>query len=193
MANNTINKKTRSIWIRDNEYNTDITSQCANLVIEAMLTLQQSTKPITLHIHSTGGDADAALAIYDIIHACRCETTMVGHGCVCSSASFIFQAADIRLLLPHSYLMIHRGEVELVSDAHAVRSWSEFWDKQANHMIDMYTKRMSQSTKFKSTGEARKYLKTLLTKHGDAVLTAQESVEIGLADKIIDKWPPKRN
>ena len=80
---------------------------CAQLlVIEA----DQPDLPITLYLHSPGGEVDAGFAIYDTMQALRCEVATVCVGFAASMAQFLLcgGAPGRRSAYAHSRILMHQ-------------------------------------------------------------------------------------
>jgi ATP-dependent Clp protease protease subunit len=85
---------------------------CAQfLVLEA-----ESDAPITLYLHSPGGEVDAGFGIYDTMQALRCEVSTVCLGFAASMAQFLLCAGapGRRFAHAHSRILMHQplGAVE---------------------------------------------------------------------------------
>jgi ATP-dependent Clp protease, protease subunit len=70
---------------------------------------------IDVVICSEGGEDTIGYAIFDTLMAYRKvgKVTTHGYGQVCSIASLIFQAGDVRLLSPNCVFMIHNGHINV--------------------------------------------------------------------------------
>jgi ATP-dependent Clp protease protease subunit len=80
---------------------------CAQmLVIEA----EQPEEPLTLYLHSPGGEVDAGFAIYDTMQALRCEVATVCVGFAASMAQFLLcgGAPGKRFAYAHSRILMHQ-------------------------------------------------------------------------------------
>jgi ATP-dependent Clp protease protease subunit len=80
---------------------------CAQLlVIEA----EQPDEPITLYLHSPGGEVDAGFAIYDTMQSLRCEVATVCVGFAASMAQFLLcgGAPGKRYAYAHSRILMHQ-------------------------------------------------------------------------------------
>jgi ATP-dependent Clp protease protease subunit len=164
----------------------------ANLVVAQMLFLesQNPEKPIKLYINSPGGSVTAGLAIYDTMQFVKCPVHTMVMGQAASMGSFLAQAgaAGHRYVLPESRTMIHRvssgtrgtsGSVHVqeLQFEDAIRSMEE--SKRLNkRLTELYVKHNSKEKQYDELFETMKF---------DTFLSAEEAVEYGLADKVIDK------
>lgn len=152
-------------------------------------TLEYENCGIVLHLFSDGGEVIAGAAIYDIIATHPTQVTAIVDGNACSCASAILQAADIRLMMPHAYLLIHDGSTIISGTKLEVKSAYKYEDIIDQQFYDMYTARMAEAPKFKSEKQpqvqAQRYLNRLVEMKGNVYLTATQCIELGLADAII--------
>ncbi len=145
---------------------------------------------IIIHMKTCGGDFVQGMAIYDAIRACPCHVTIINYAAARSMSSIFFQAAEQRIMMPHSWFMMHEGTV---GDGEVTekqkRSWDEFekrWGKA--HMFDIYAKKMAHSPRWaeKTKRQIVNWLKKEMNDHEDVYFTPEEAVEHGLADGIFD-------
>lgn len=164
----------------------------ANLVIAQMLFLESESydADITLYINSPGGLVTAGLGIYDTMQFIKCDVSTVVVGQACSMGSFLAQAgtAGKRIVLPESRTMIHRvssGTPSTRGSVHvqelefedARRSFEE--SKKINkRLTELYVKHNSKGKDYEELFETMKF---------DTFLNAQEALDYGLADKIVEK------
>ena len=164
----------------------------ANLVVAQMLFLESESydADITLYINSPGGLVTAGLGIYDTMQFIKCDVSTVVVGQACSMGSFLAQAgtAGKRIVLPESRTMIHRvssGTPSTRGSVHvqelefedAKRSFEE--SKKINkRLTELYVKHNSKGKGYEELFETMKF---------DTFLNAQEALDYGLADKIVEK------
>lgn len=135
--------------------------------------------PITIIINNVGGDEYHMLAIYDAIKACRSHVKIVVMGHAMSAGSIILQAADERVMAPASRQMIHYGTWGIHAHAKTAQKWAKEGEKIDKWMESVYLERIHE----KNPTFSLKKLQTMLDH--DTFLTAEESVRLGLADKIL--------
>jgi ATP-dependent protease ClpP protease subunit len=139
-------------------------------------------KSITIELNNVGGDEYHGMAVYDTIKACVSHVKIIGKGQIMSMGSIMFQAADERIMAPNAKQMIHYGTPVLAdSDAHAKvqYKWTEECKNFSKWMEDMYLEKVRE----KHPEFSRKRLIKMLD--FDTILTARQSVDLGLADKIL--------
>lgn len=174
-----VNIATRTILIEDSDGD-DIDAKTVARFIKGLHILEQKPdEPINVTIMSFGGSWYEGLAIYDAIVDSPCDIIMKGTGPVMSMGSIIFMAADERILTKNSRLMLHYGTTG-IDNAHpkVFESWAEDEKKNLVIMEEIYLDVIRKKyPKF-----SRKKLQEML--NFDTVLSAQEAVKLGLADKI---------
>lgn len=138
-------------------------------------------KPITIHLNNLGGDEYHGMCIYDSIQECESEVVIIAKGHVMSMGSVIFQAADQRIMSPNARQMIHYG-TPIVADselhAKSQHKWTEECKRFCGWMEELYLEKI----RVKHPDFKLKKLQELL--NFDTILSAQESVDLGLADRI---------
>jgi len=70
-----------------------------------------SLRPITLHIHSPGGDLISAFAIADVIEQLDSHIISIIEGWCASAATLISMACDERKMTKRSHMMIHQMSI----------------------------------------------------------------------------------
>lgn len=148
--------------------------------IKNLHALDTEPETVTIYLNSGGGEVDAGFAIYSAIKAMKSLVRCVVWGQASSMASVILQGCDERILLPHSYVMIHEGsDATLNAPRDIQKQWAKFSDLQMKQVEDIYLEKIKSKRSF-----SRKRLQEMLKT--DTILTAQEAVKLGLADMIKD-------
>lgn len=163
----------------------------ANLIVAQMLFLEadNADKDINLYINSPGGSVTAGLAIYDTMQFIKPAVKTIVMGQAASMGSFLAQAGakGKRYVLPESRTMIHRvssgtrgtsGSVHVqeLQFEDAVRSMEE--SKRLNQRLtELYVRHNSAGKEYAELFETMKF---------DTFLSAEEAVNYGLADKVIE-------
>lgn len=162
----------------------------ANQFLRNIRILQSAsaTDPILVHMNTPGGDWMQGMAIYQSIKACPNHVTILNYAAARSMSSIILQAADHRAMMPYSWFMMHEGDTGYEGTQKQVRSEIEFdrragWD---NIMVGIYVEKMALA--HSHAGKTKRQLKSLvkgkMNNHEEWYLTAEETVEHGLADVI---------
>ena len=165
------------IIMLDNE----IEDRCASLTVSQLLFLESENaeKDIFMYINSPGGTVTAGMAIYDTMQFIAPDICTIVMGHAASMGSLLAQAGapSKRWILPHSRHMIHQpmgGASGQVSDIE-IRTKELLRVKE--ELTQIYVKHNSKS---------KLYNELTSDMDRDNFLTAQESVDYGLADKIVE-------
>jgi ATP-dependent Clp protease protease subunit len=147
------------------------------------------TAPITIHLHTCGGDVVEGLAIYDAIKLMPMKVKMISYTHARSMSSYILQAADERVLLPSSYFMFHDGEMWNGGTVKQNKAYMELADKHEDILVKIYVDALKAKGKYKekSAEFIKKLMRDMMDKKEDVYLMATEAVEWGFADSIADK------
>jgi ATP-dependent protease ClpP protease subunit len=101
--------------------------------------------------------------------------------------SIIFQAADKRIMMPHSYFLYHGGTETHSGTLKQVDSSIMQAKKDREAMLDIYVdtlKNRGQKYARWRPENIRKMLQEQMDKHEDVYLTAEQAVAAGFADGI---------
>jgi ATP-dependent Clp protease protease subunit len=164
----------------------------SNLIVAQLLFLESENpdQDISLFINSPGGAVTAGLAIYDTMQFIKPDVATYVMGQAASMGSFLAQAGTKgkRFVLPESRTMIHRvssgtpgtrGSVHVqeLQFEDAKRSFEES-QRVNQRLTELYVKHNTAGKTYDEMFETMKF---------DTFLNAQEAVEWGLADKVIEK------
>ena len=166
------------------------------------LELDSKTKPITVHMKTCGGYWEEGMAIYDAIKLCTAPVTILCYTHARSMSSLIFQAADRRVMMPHSYFMFHDGMYADDGTLKQVETRLNFTKAtQTPQMMKVYVDAMQHRGKYmdKNAAQCERILRKEMDKKEDVFLTAEQAIEWGFADEIFDgnwdsfqyAWKPK--
>jgi ATP-dependent Clp protease protease subunit len=170
---------------------TEVNEHTASLLVAQLLFLEAENpdKDISFYINSPGGSVSAGLAIYDTMQFIKPDVQTIVIGQACSMGSFLAQAGTVgkRWVLPESRTMIHRvssgtpgtrGSVHVqdLQFEDARRGFEE--SKRVNQRLtELYVKHNTAGKTYDEFYELMKF---------DTFLSAQEAVNMGLADKIVE-------
>lgn len=130
---------------------------------------------LNVHINSLGGSVFVGLAIYNLLKQNKAKINMYIDGVAASAASIIAMAGD-KIYMPKSSMMIiHNCWTYLEGNAKELRKAADDMDKVANAYKSAYLSRI------KITEEK---LNELLD--AESYLTAEECIEMGFADEILE-------
>jgi ATP-dependent Clp protease protease subunit len=171
---------------------TDVNEHSASLIVAQMLFLESEdpNADILFYINSPGGSVTAGLAIYDTMQFIKPDVSTIVLGQACSMGSFLAQsgARGKRIVLPESRTMIHRvssgtpgtrGSVHVqeLQFEDAKRSFEES-QRLNERLTELYVKHNTAGKTYDELFGDMKF---------DTFLSAQQAVEYGLADQVIEK------
>ncbi len=164
----------------DDETGTDFLM--AERVIKGLHLLDRRVSDgITILMNNLGGDEYHGMAIYDAITACQNHVTIKVFGHAMSMGSIILQAADQRIMAPNARLMMHYGTWGTHDHPKNVEKWVEEGKRFNKWMIDLYLEKIREKNpRFKRT-------KVDQMCNFDTILSARETVSLGLADSILNE------
>ena len=158
---------------------TEIDDGVANVVIAQLLHLESESpeSPINLYLNSPGGSVTAMLAVYDTLQFISSPVGTAAIGQAGSSAAVLLAAGEPgqRMVLPHARVVLHQpsggGQGALPDLA-----------LQAKEIVRLRSQ--MESILAKHTGRDPEVIREDTER--DLVLSAQEAVDYGLADGILD-------
>jgi ATP-dependent Clp protease protease subunit len=159
---------------------TDVNQTSASLIVSQMLFLesQNPDKPINFYINSPGGSVTAGMSIYDTMNFIKSPVHTIVMGIAASMGSFLASAGTKgkRFILPHARHMIHQP----LGGTRGQASDVEIQYKELQHWKETLTKLYQEHT-----GKDYETLEKDMDR--DNFMSAKESVDYGLADKIMEK------
>lgn len=139
-------------------------------------------KPITVRINSPGGDFFGGAAIYTALKEHDGKVTVKIDGQAASAASLIAMSGDEIIISPVGTLMIHKASLLAYANADEMKSAIDVLQKIDDIMANAYSLR---------SGKEREEILELMAK--ETRFTAQEAVDEGFADSIMDFEPEQRS
>ncbi len=161
-----------------------IDDEVANLIIAQMLFLsnEDSKSPISFYINSPGGSVTAGLAVYDTMQFLRCEvqTFCVGMAASMGAVLMCGGAKGKRFLLPNSRMLLHQPLIGGVLEGPATDLSIE-----AKEIIRLRVRLYEIIARH--SGQPLERIERDCDRN--KWLDANEAIEYGLADKILDRAP----
>ncbi len=157
----------------------EVNDTTASLIVAQLLYLeaQDPDKDIQFYINSPGGSVTAGMAIYDTMQYIKCDVSTICIGMAASMGAFLLSAGTKgkRLALPNSEIMIHQpsaGTQGQITD-------------MAIHLkrLEIVKNRLT-GILAKNTGKPLEIVRADCER--DNFMTAEEAMEYGLIDKVID-------
>ena len=171
--------------------NNVVEDNMANLVVAQMLFLEAENpdKDINLYINSPGGSVTAGLAIYDTMQFIKPDVKTIVMGQAASMGSFLAQAgaAGKRYVLPESRTMVHRVSSGTRGTSGSVHIQEMEFEDAKRHLDE--SKRLNQRLTelyVKHNTAGKTYEELFETMKFDTFLSAEQAVENGFADKVVE-------
>ena len=158
----------------------EVNDVTAGLVVSQLLFLESEDpdKDINLYINSPGGSVTAGMAIYDTMQYVKCDVSTMCMGMAASMGAFLLSGGTKgkRLALPNAEIMIHQPSGGAQGQATEI-------EIAAEHILR--TKKKLNTILSENTGQP--YETIVKDTERDNWLTAQEALEYGLIDKVMEK------
>ena len=156
----------------------EINDEVANAIISELLFLDsQSNDEISIYINSPGGSITSGMAIYDTMQYVKCDVSTICLGMAASMGAFLLSGGTKgkRLALPNDEIMIHQPSGGAQGQATEI-------EIAAEHILR--TKKKLNTILSENTGQP--YETIVKDTERDNWLTAQEALEYGLIDKVME-------
>ena len=158
----------------------EVNDAVASLICAQLLFLesQDPEKEIYLYINSPGGSVTAGMAIYDTMQYVKCDVSTICIGLAASMGAFLLSAGTKgkRLALPNSEIMIHQpsaGTQGQITDMALHLKRLEVVKERMNRILAENTGKSVEQV----TADCER----------DNFMTAQQALEYGLIDRVIEK------
>lgn len=159
---------------------TQVDDYTAN-VIQAQLLYLDSSEPgkdVSIYINSPGGSVYAGLGIYDTMQYIQSDVSTICTGMAASMAAVLLVAGakDKRFALKHSRVMIHQPMGGIQGQASDIEITSREILKLKKELYTIISEHSGQS-----------YDKVYQDSDRDYWMTAQEAVDYGMIDRVLEK------
>lgn len=159
-----------------------VNDQSANLVVAQLLFLESADpkKDISFYINSPGGSVSAGLAIFDTMNFIKPDVSTLCLGMAASMGAFLLAAGEKgkRFSLPNSKIMIHQP-------SGGSRGQATDIEIQAREIL----KTRAQLNEIIATNTGQPLARVERDTERDYHMTAAETREYGLIDKVLEKRP----
>ena len=157
----------------------EVNDATASLVVAQLLFLESEdpTKDIYLYINSPGGSVTAGFAIYDTMNYIKCDVSTMCIGMAASMGAFLLSGGTKgkRLALPNAEIMIHQPSGGARGQETEIRIVAEEILKTRKKLNEILAA---------NTGRTFEQLE--VDTERDNYMTAQEALEYGLIDRIVE-------
>lgn len=159
---------------------TQVDDYTAN-VIQAQLLYLDSSEPgkdVSIYINSPGGSVYAGLGIYDTMQYIQSDVSTICTGMAASMAAVLLVAGakDKRFALKHSRVMIHQPMGGIQGQASDIEITSREILKLKKELYTIISEHSGQP-----------YEKVYQDSDRDYWMTAQEAVDYGMIDRVLEK------
>ncbi len=159
--------------------NGEVNNASASVIVAQLLYLegQDPEKDISLYINSPGGVITDGMAIYDTMQYIKCDVSTICLGMAASMGSFLLTAGakGKRFALPNSEIMIHQPSGGAQGQATDISI-------HADHILRI--KKRLNTLLSEKTGQPLEVIERDTER--DNFMTAQQALEYGLIDKVIE-------
>ena len=157
----------------------EVNDTSASIVVAQLLFLEAEDpeKDIQIYINSPGGSVTAGMAIYDTMQYVKCDVSTICIGMAASMGAFLFAGGTKgkRMALPNAEIMIHQPSGGSQGQATEI-------EIAAKHIL----RTKEKLNKILAANTGRDYEVIAADTERDNWKTAQEALEYGLIDKVIE-------
>ena len=158
----------------------DVNQHTANVIVAQLLHLanEDPNADISLYINSPGGSVYDGLAIFDTMNFIKPDVATYGIGLQASMGAFLLSsgAKGKRFALPSSRIMIHQP---------SSGTQGKITDQEITLREGIYLKKQLNEILAKNTGQKLSKIEKDVDR--DFWMSAKESVEYGIIDKVVNK------
>jgi ATP-dependent Clp protease, protease subunit len=165
-----------SIHFLNGEIDEDSVIECIKWITYE--NLDSKDKILTVYINSTGGSLYDAFALIDIMKNSKFPVRTIAMG-ACMSAAFLIFASGTkgeRYAAKNASLMCHQFTESMDNKYHDLKATMRENDLCNQRMIDILRE---------ATGLSAARIKSKLLPASDVYLTAEEAVDLGVADRLL--------
>ena len=157
----------------------EVNDTSASIVVAQLLFLEAEDpeKDIQIYINSPGGSVTAGMAIYDTMQYVMCDVSTICIGMAASMGAFLLAGGTKgkRMALPNAEIMIHQPSGGSQGQATEI-------EIAAKHIL----RTKEKLNKILAANTGRDYEVIAADTERDNWKTAQEALEYGLIDKVIE-------
>jgi ATP-dependent Clp protease protease subunit len=161
---------------------TEVNEHTSSLLVAQLLFLESENPDadILFYINSPGGSVTAGMAIYDTMQFIKPDVSTIVMGQACSMGSLLSTAgaAGKRFILPHARHMIHQPSGGARGQATDIQIQAQEILKMKRYLTEIYVKHNSAGKTFDEFAADMER---------DFFMSAEEAVDYGLVDRIIEK------
>ena len=164
--------------------NGEVNDQVSNSICAQLLFLEaeDSTEDINFYINSPGGVVTAGMAMYDTMQYIKPDVSTIVMGQACSMGSLLATAgaSGKRYMLPKARHMIHQPSGGARGQQTDIEIAAQEIRRMRTELTEIYVKHNSKGKTFEEVNADIER---------DNFMTANEALDYGLIDEIVDKRP----
>lgn len=150
--------------------------------IDEITTLEVDS--VRVNIHSIGGNVEDAMLIYEALCSIKAKVETYCHGYVASAATIIAQAGACRYIAPGALYLIHNSTTLIDGNQQEAQRTATLLNKTDQQIAKIYAERAGR--------DVADFLELMGRDGGRGEwLSADEVIEHGLADKVVESSPIK--
>ena len=163
----------------------EVNAASASTIVAQLLFLEAEdpNKDIHMYINSPGGEISSGMAIYDTMNYIKCDVSTICIGMAASMGAFLLAggAKGKRMALPNAEVMIHQPLGETQGQATEI-------EIAAKHIL----KTKEKMNRMLAANTGKTYEQVAADTERDNWLSAQEALDYGLIDSIIENRPSEK-
>ncbi len=163
----------------------EVNAASASTIVAQLLFLEAEdpNKDIHMYINSPGGEIASGMAIYDTMNYIKCDVSTICIGMAASMGAFLLAggAKGKRMALPNAEVMIHQPLGGTQGQATEI-------EIAAKHIL----KTKEKMNRMLAANTGKSYEQVAADTERDNWLSAQEALDYGLIDSIIENRPSEK-
>lgn len=149
----------------------------AQSIVEQLVAAERTYRKIDVRINSVGGEVNAGIAIFNVLHQSTADITIYIDCIAASTASFIAGCGKPVKMSRYARMMIHRPKSCVFGDTERLKACIVELETIEDTLCQIYANR---------TGIPAEMIHATYMDGGDHWLTADEALSLGFVDEIYD-------
>ena len=163
----------------------EVNAASASTIVAQLLFLEAEdpNKDIHMYINSPGGEISSGMAIYDTMNYIKCDVSTICIGMAASMGAFLLAGGTKgkRMALPNAEVMIHQPLGGTQGQATEI-------EIAAKHIL----KTKEKMNRMLAANTGKTYEQVAADTERDNWLSAQEALDYGLIDSIVENRPREK-
>ena len=149
----------------------------AQNIVEQVIAAERTYRKIDVRINSVGGEVNAGIAIFNVLHQSTADITIYIDCIAASTASFFTGCGKPVKMSRYAQIMLHRPKSSVFGDAEKLKTCIAKLEQVEDTMCQIYADR---------TGIPAETIRATYMDGADHWLTADEALSLGFVDEIYD-------